>query len=107
MTPLVSGAINRHHDLEQTGVYAQVTSDHYELRFSSWTGQIDSLKRMWGCTLLCRLPEGMLDDALHSLQGQLEFYEEDLTLEVAEPTVIASEGYAVAFDDEADDPASW
>lgn len=94
-------------DLSVSRFSAQVTSDHYEMSFSSLSGEVDSIKRMLGCTLLSLLPEPVLDDALHTIQEQYSFYSEDLSLEAREQTVMISEGYAVGVGDEADVSSHW
>lgn len=58
--------------------HAQVTSDDFQLSFSTWAGHVDSVKKMLACTILCSFPEPLLDEALRSLRDQFEFYAEDL-----------------------------
>lgn len=86
-------------------IQAQVTSADFHFSFLSHSGQIDSVKRMVGCALVCQLPEALLGNAIETLHGQLTFYMEDLELSAPEDTVIQSDGYSVGV--ESDSPALW
>jgi hypothetical protein len=108
VTPLASGTEWRTYADELTGqIQAQVTSADFYFSFLSHSGQLDSVKRMVGCALLCQLPEAGLDDAIETIHGQLSFYLEDIGLQSPEETVTLSEGYALGVGHTEDDPALW
>lgn len=106
--PLVSGTVWKTYTDELSGqIRSQVTSADFQFSFLSHSGQLDSVKRMVGCALLCQLPEADLDDALESIHGQLRFHFEDLALQTPEQTVFLSEGYSTGVDGTLDEPALW
>jgi hypothetical protein len=104
--PLASGTVWRTDTDEISGqIRAQVTSADFHFSFLSHTGRVDSIKRMVGCMLLCQLPEPDLDETIHSIHGQLQFYMEDLSLQAPQPIVVESQGYWDGLDEAVEDPA--
>ncbi len=105
--PLASGTVWKTYADELSGqIRSQVTSADFHFSFLSHSGQLDSVKRMVGCALLCQLPEATLDDALETIHDQLTFHFEDLEIRPLEQTVLISDGYSAGIDS-SDDPAYW